>query len=194
MIQFRFKSHTALETHEDLAEAKTDPSSEPWPARILAFVAVLQLAVVGPMNRGFRDLRSEMNGRFEGMDQRFDDLRAGMNGRFEAMDQRFDDLRAEMNGRFDGLRTEMNGRVDGLRAQMNQRFDQQDKYMNARFDATDERIGSSGQKKSPRFAAWSLASASASPETKGRSKSSANNSTPLTPRNPEPPFGLSLVR
>lgn len=84
---------------------------------LLAFVAVLQLAVVGPMNRGFSDLRSEMNGRF-------DDLRSEINGRFEAMDQRFDDFRAEMT----------------------QRFDQQDKYMNARFEAMDRRFEAMDQR------------------------------------------------
>ena len=30
----------------------------------VAFVAVLQFVVVGPMNRGFDDLRAEMNARF----------------------------------------------------------------------------------------------------------------------------------
>ena len=97
---------------------------------IIAFVAVLQLAVVGPMNRGFDDLRSEMSGRF-------DAFRSEVNGRFEAMDRRFDDLRAEMNGRFEA----MDQRFDDLRAEMTQRFDQQDKYVSARFDAMDERIG-----------------------------------------------------
>ena len=91
---------------------------------LLAFVAVLQLAVVGPMNRGFSDLRSEMNGRF-------DDLRSEMNGRFEAVDQRFE---------------AMDRRFDDFRAEMTQRFDLQDKYMNARFDAVDERIGAVEQR------------------------------------------------
>ena len=60
---------------------------------LVAFVAVLQLAVVGPMNRGFSDLRADMNARFEAVDRRFDDLRGEVN-------QRFDDLRAEMTQRF----------------------------------------------------------------------------------------------
>ena len=57
---------------------------------IVAFVAVLQLAVVGPMNRGFDrvnqrfdDLRAEMN-------QRFDQQDKYMNARFDAMDERLD--------------------------------------------------------------------------------------------------------
>lgn len=65
-------------------------------AVIVAFVAVLQLAVVGPMNRGFADIRSEMNGRFEAMDQRFDDLRAEMNQRFDQQDK-------YMNARFNAI-------------------------------------------------------------------------------------------
>ena len=60
---------------------------------VVAFVALLQLAVVGPMNRGFADLRSDMNARFQAVDRRFDDLRGEVN-------QRFDDLRAEMTQRF----------------------------------------------------------------------------------------------
>ena len=60
---------------------------------VVAFVAILQLAVVGPMNRGFADLRTDMNARFEAVDRRFDDLRGEVN-------QRFDDLRAEMTQRF----------------------------------------------------------------------------------------------
>ena len=73
-------------------------------AVIVAFVAVLQLAVVGPMNRGFADLRSEMNGRFEAMDQRFDDLRAEMNQRFDHQDK-------YMNARFNAI-DERFGSVD----------------------------------------------------------------------------------
>ena len=85
---------------------------------LVAFVAVLQLAVVGPMNRGFADLRSDMNARF-------DDLRSDMNARFdiqneyiearfdavdkrfEAVDKRFDDLRGEVNQRLDRLTDEV---------------------------------------------------------------------------------------
>ena len=96
---------------------------------LVAFVAVLQLAVVGPMNRGFADLRTDMNARFgdlrSDMNARFEDLRAEMNQRFdqqdkymnarfdavdqrfEAVDQRFDDLRAEMNQRLDRLTDEV---------------------------------------------------------------------------------------
>ena len=79
---------------------------------LLALAAILQLLVVGPINRGFDDLRSEMNGRF-------DDLRSEMNSRFEAVDQPFNDLRSEMRERFSDLRSEMK----------------------SRFEAVDERLG-----------------------------------------------------
>ena len=70
---------------------------------IVAFVAVLQLAVVGPMNRGFDsvnqrfdDLRAEMN-------QRFDQQDKYMNARFDAMDERLD----AMDERIDRLADEL---------------------------------------------------------------------------------------
>ena len=79
---------------------------------VVALVAILQLVIVGPMNRGFDDLRADMNQRFEAIDQRFGDLT-------ESVNQRLDDLRSEVN----------------------QRFDQQDKYMKTRFDGVDQRLG-----------------------------------------------------
>ena len=78
---------------------------------VVAFVAALQLVVVGPMNSRFDDLRSEMN-------------------------QRFNDLRSEMNQRFDHQDKYMNSRFDAV----DQRFDHQDTYMNSRFDAVDQRL------------------------------------------------------
>ena len=57
---------------------------------LIAFIAVLQLVVVGPMNQRFDqqdkridDLRAEMN-------QRFDQQDKYINIRFDAADQRFD--------------------------------------------------------------------------------------------------------
>ena len=61
---------------------------------IVAFVAVLQLVVAGPMNRRFDDLRAEINHRFDQqntyVNERFDQQDRYMNARFDAMDQRFD--------------------------------------------------------------------------------------------------------
>ena len=98
-----------------------------------AFVAILQIFVVGPMNRNFDavnlrfdDLRSEMN-------ERFGDMQEGVDQRLGAMDQRIGELRTDMNQRFGDLRSEMNTR-----------FDAQDKYMKTRFDAVDQRLDGLG--------------------------------------------------
>ena len=75
---------------------------------VVALVAILQLAIVGPMNRGFDDLRAEMNQRFQAVDQRFDDMNRSMNQRFdqqdkymttrfEAVDRRLDQLTGEVS-------------------------------------------------------------------------------------------------
>ena len=79
-------------------------------ALLLALVAAMQLVVVGPMNRGFDDLRSEMQARFEAVDhrfetvdQRFGDLRSEMRDGFAAVDQRFADLRSDMNQRLEAV-------------------------------------------------------------------------------------------
>ena len=82
---------------------------------IVALVAVLQLVVVGPMNRRFEDLRVHMDQRFEAVVQRF-----------EATDRRIDDLRSDMNERFNDLRAEMDHRFEAV---------------NQRFDAVDRRLG-----------------------------------------------------
>ena len=57
---------------------------------IAAFVAVLQLFVVGPMNQRFDALERHVDQRFDAVDQRID-----------ATDQRIDDLAGQMNQRFD---------------------------------------------------------------------------------------------
>ena len=89
---------------------------------VVALVAVLQLVVVGPMNRRFEDLRVHMDQRFEAVDQRFEAVDQG----FEAMDRRINDLRSDMNERF-----------NDLRAEMDQRFDAMDR----RMDAVERRLG-----------------------------------------------------
>ena len=95
-------------------------------AALLVLVAILQMLVAGPINRGFGDLRSDMSSRFEGVDKRFDDLRSDMNSRFELVDQRFGDLISSINGRFDDLRSEMNQRLDAV---------------DQRLDGMDQRLG-----------------------------------------------------
>ena len=85
---------------------------------LVAFVAILQLAVVGPMNRGFADLRTDMNARFgdlrSDMNARFDIQDKYIEARFDAVDQRFSDMNQSVNQRFDDLRAEMNQRLDRL--------------------------------------------------------------------------------
>ena len=71
---------------------------------IAAFVAALQLFVVGPMNQRFdamerylgqriNDLTAQMNQRFDAQDQRFD----AQDRRFDAQDQRLDRLADEVS-------------------------------------------------------------------------------------------------
>ena len=76
---------------------------------VLAFVAILQLAIVGPMNRGFDDLRAEMSQRFEAVDQRF-----------ETVDRRFDDMNRSMNQRFDQQDKYMNTRFEAVDRRLDQ--------------------------------------------------------------------------
>ena len=83
---------------------------------IVALVAVLQLVVVGPMNR-----------RFDGINDRFDDLRADINQRFDQQDK-------YMDARFDA--------VDQRFKAVDQRFDTVDQ----RFEAVDQRFDGMNQR------------------------------------------------
>ena len=75
------------------------------------------------MNRGFEQLRSEMNHQANGlraeMDRGFEQLRSEMN-------HQVDGLRAEMDRGFEQLRAEVNRQLESLRSEMNRRFDEQD--------------------------------------------------------------------
>ena len=57
---------------------------------LAAFVAVLQLFVVSPMNQRFNDLRAYIDQRLDRVDRRIDDLTTHMNKRFDSQDKRFD--------------------------------------------------------------------------------------------------------
>lgn len=74
---------------------------------IVAFVAVVQLVIAGPMNRRFDDLREMINQRFDQqntyINERFDQQDKYMNARFDAVDQRFD----AMDQRIDRLADEV---------------------------------------------------------------------------------------
>jgi uncharacterized protein YPO0396 len=72
-----------------------------------------------------RNLRSEMNGRFERVDDEFKGLRTEMSGHFERVDGDIRELRAETSRAFERvddefreLRTEMNGRFDAMQRTM----------------------------------------------------------------------------
>ena len=64
---------------------------------IVALVALLQLAVVGPMNSRFDDLRSEMNQRFDQQDKYMEARFDAVEERFRAVDQRLDRLTDEVS-------------------------------------------------------------------------------------------------
>ena len=85
-----------------------------------------------------RELRTEMNQRFEQVDQRFDEVRTEMNQRFEQVDQRFDEVRTEMNQCFE----QADQRFDEVRTEMNQRFEQADQ----RFDEVSQAIDRLGSR------------------------------------------------
>ena len=70
---------------------------------IVAFVAVLQLVVAGPMNRRFDDVNSRFDDLRAEINQRFDQQDRYMNARFDAIDQRFD----AMDQRIDRLSDEV---------------------------------------------------------------------------------------
>lgn len=70
-------------------------------AAAAAFVAILQLFVVNPMNQRFDDLERNMDQRFDAQDryinQRFDAQDKHINQRFNAQDQRLDQLANEVS-------------------------------------------------------------------------------------------------
>ena len=70
---------------------------------IVALIAALQIAVVGPMNRRFDDVNSRFDDLRAEINQRFDQQDRYMNARFDAMDQRFD----AMDQRIDRLADEV---------------------------------------------------------------------------------------
>ena len=71
---------------------------------IAAFVAILQLFVVAPMNQRFDAMEKHV-------DQRIDDLTALMNQRFDAQDQRFD----AQDRRFDAQDQRLDRLEEGIR-------------------------------------------------------------------------------
>jgi DNA anti-recombination protein RmuC len=53
-------------------------------------------------------LRTEVNQRFDSVNQRFDSFQHEVNQRFDGVNQRFDSFQREVNQRFDGLQRDFN--------------------------------------------------------------------------------------
>jgi tetrahydromethanopterin S-methyltransferase subunit G len=81
---------------------------------------------------GLRELKGEMNHRFDKVDARFDKVEGEMNERFDKVDRRFDKVEGEMNERFDKVdrrfdkvegkmesgMTELRGEIKGVNGQL----------------------------------------------------------------------------
>ena len=91
---------------------------------LIAFVAVLQLVVTGPVTNRFDDLRSEMNQRLNDlrseMNQRFDQQDKHLNARFDVVEQRLDRLEGDVSElrTLDDRISRNEGRIDLLTEQL----------------------------------------------------------------------------
>jgi len=93
--------------------------------QILSRLDVLERDVAA-LQADVRELRREMN-------ERFDRLYGEMNGRF-------DRLHGEINEMFDRWREEADERFDRFRGGVDERFDRLHREMNERFDRMGERV------------------------------------------------------
>ena len=112
----------------DLLDRRPDLEPLIYQGFLGAFARREEVAVV---LKELRELRTEMNQRFEQSDRRFEQFRTEVNQRFERVDQQFD----EVNQRFE--------RVDQRFDEVNQRFervDQQFDEVNQRFDEVNQRF------------------------------------------------------
>ena len=97
----------------DLLDRRPDLEPLIYQGFLGAFARREEVAVV---LKELRELRTEMDQRFEQVDQRFEQFRTSVNERFEQVDARIDAFREEVNQRFD----EVNQRFE----QVDQRFDE----------------------------------------------------------------------
>ena len=82
-------------TIADLESAGVEPS------QAKAIVRAINGAAGDPASKeDFKELREDMDRRFEGMDRKFAELREEMDRRFEGMDRKFAELREEMDRKF----------------------------------------------------------------------------------------------
>ena len=109
----------------DLLDRRPDLEPLIYQGFLGAFARREEVAVV---LKELRELRTEMNQRFEQVDQRFEQVDA----RFEQVDARFEQFRAEVNERFE----QVDARIDAFREEVNQRFDE----VNQRFGQVDQRF------------------------------------------------------
>ena len=108
----------------DLLDRRPDLEPLIYQGFLGAFARREEVAVV---LKELRELRTEMNQRFEQVDQRF-----------EQVDQRFEQFRTEVNERFE----QVDARIDAFREEVNQRFGQVDQ----RFDEVSQAIDRLGSR------------------------------------------------
>ena len=102
----------------DLLDRRPDLEPLIYQGFLGAFARREEVAVV---LKELRELRTEMDQRFEQVDQRF-----------EQVDQRFEQFRTSVNERFE----QVDARIDAFREEVNQRFDE----VNQRFEQVDQRF------------------------------------------------------
>ena len=127
----------------DLLERRPELEPVIFQGFLKAFVRREELAVILDE---LRELRAEVDQRFEQVDQRLEKaegatnaLRAEMNQRFEQVDQRFE----QVDQRFEQVDQRLEkaeGAIIALRAEMNQRFEQVDQKIEAFRNEMDQRM------------------------------------------------------
>ncbi len=84
---------------------------------VLSRMAVLENRVTAP-EQAVEQNRLEFHQRFDGMQARFDGLRSELDQRLDGIQERFDQRFDGMQERFEVLRSELGQRIDALRAEM----------------------------------------------------------------------------
>ena len=70
---------------------------------------------IDEIKTGVKEIKVDMNKRFEQVDKKFDSMQADMNKRFEQVDKKFDSMQADVNKRFE--------QVDRRFEQVNEKLD-----------------------------------------------------------------------
>ena len=122
----------------DLLDRRPDLEPLIYQGFLGAFARREEVAVV---LKELRELRTEMNQRFEQVDARFEQV----DQRFEQVDARIDTFREEVNQRFERVDQrfeQVDARIDAFREEVNQRFGQVDQ----RFDEVSQAIDRLGSR------------------------------------------------